>query len=313
LKRLKLNTDSYELDTLEIDSEKTIAILSTRLGLRIMRLLARKACYSSEIASILGTSKQLVSNYISRMYESGLIVKHSEEDIRGGRAVLYRANAKAVAVIFDKKGWLKRAYPTPIDDRLARFLSPMVDSGELRGLVVVGSPHPHGPLQSVASDGHYGFQLGLFLGRYVRMPSDFAVRLDVDVKAERLYGDNMILLGGPGTNVITAMVNRYLPVSFMEGNYWAGIVSPTQSYTNEYVGIVAKIPNPYDGEKTVIVMAGLRAVGTKASVMVFTGAHEKLLAGYSGEKSWAAVIQGRDLDGDGRIDAVDILETVNKV
>jgi DNA-binding transcriptional ArsR family regulator len=162
LKRLKLNTDSYELDALEIDSEKTIAILSTRLGLRIMRLLARKACYSSEIASILGTSKQLVSNYISRMYESGLIVKHSEEDIRGGRAVLYRANAKAVAVIFDKKGWLKRAYPTPIDDRLARFLSPMVDSGELRGLVVVGSPHPHGPLQSVASDGHYGFQLGLF-------------------------------------------------------------------------------------------------------------------------------------------------------
>lgn len=312
MRRLKLSKDGYEMEALTVDSEKVVAALSRRLGIRIIRLLARRPCYPSEIAENIGTSKQLVSGYIRRLSEAGLIVKHGEKEIRGGRAIIYRANTKALAIIFDKKGWVRRGYTVPMPDKLAKFLTPMVEAGGLRGLVVVGSPHPHGPFQSVASDGHYGFQLGLFLGRYVPMPADFVVRLDVDVKAERLYNNNMIILGGPGTNVIAAMVNRHSPVFFMEGNYWAGVVSPTHTYTNEYVGIVSKFPNPFDEEKTVIVLAGLRAVGTKAAVMALTEAHEKLLNGYNGETAWGAVIQGRDLDGDGRIDAVDILESVNK-
>jgi len=168
---------------------------------------------------------------------------------------------------------------------------------------------PHGPFLSVAADGHYGFQLGLFLGRYVEMPSDFMVRLDVDVKSEKLFTANMILLGGPGTNIITAMVNNSLSIKFPEHNYWAGVLTPRQTYTSEFVGIVAKTPNPFNPQKTVITLAGPRAAGTKAAVVALTQKWEELLSEYDGREKWAAVVQGLDLDGDGKIDSVEVLET----
>lgn len=298
------------MDAVTVEGEEVLRILASGLGLRILKFLARKPGYAADIAERLGTSKQLVSRYIRLLDEGGLVSKIGEVDVRGGRAVLYQAVAGAAAIVFDRRGWVKRSSLELMPEALRKFLSPLVENGELSGLVVVGSPHPHGPFQTAAADGHYGFQLGLLLGRFVRLPSDFAVRLDVDVKAEKLYGENMILLGGPGSNVITAMVNRELPVGFVEGNYWAGIVSRSRTYTNEYTGLVAKIPNPHDERKTVIVLAGLRAVGTKAAVMMLTNNHEKLLAKYNGERVWASVIQGRDLDGDGRVDAVDILESM---
>ncbi|MEM3123715.1 MAG: winged helix-turn-helix domain-containing protein [Nitrososphaerota archaeon] len=171
MRRIKLVRDEYELSGIMVEDEEVLRILTSRIGVRIMRILSRKPSYAAEVAERLGTSKQLVSNHIRRMYGAGLLVKDSEVDVRGGRAVLYRASAQAVAVAIDRSGWVRRSSLTTMPEHLAKFLSPMVEGGELRGLVVVGSPHPHGPLQSVAADGHYGFQLGLFLGRYVRLRS----------------------------------------------------------------------------------------------------------------------------------------------
>ncbi|GBC68902.1 hypothetical protein HRbin01_00590 [archaeon HR01] len=309
MRAAKLYRDGLEIDTVLVDPE-TLKLLSSKTGVEILKLLNKKTAYPADIAETLGVSKQLVSTYVRRMFNAGLIDKVGEREIRGGRATLYRSNVRAAAIVIDRKGWAKTLGSQPLDRNLASFLGSLVENGTLNGLIVVGSPHPHGPLQATASDGHYGFQLGLFLGRYVRIPREFKVRLDVDVKAERLYGENMVLLGGPGTNVVTAMINKYMPASFMESNYWAGITSPSRIYTNEFTGLIVKIPNPFSEGRTIIVLAGLRSVGTKAAVMMLTADYERLLDSYRGEERWAAIIQGRDLDGDGRIDSTDILELV---
>ncbi|MEM2546360.1 MAG: hypothetical protein QXM37_01865, partial [Candidatus Bathyarchaeia archaeon] len=154
-----------------------------------------------------------------------------------------------------------------------------------------------------------------FLGQFIKMPVDFAIKLDVDVKAEKDEKNNLILVGGPGTNLLTQELNDYLPISFNmkpseQGFLLGGLVSQktSQVYTADSVGLVAKIVNPWDKSKRVIVLAGNKAVGTKACVLAITNLWEKTLKSYNGEETFATVIQGFDLDGDGKVDNIEVLE-----
>lgn len=287
---------------------KAADVFSTEKGFKIASAFANPT-YPADVAKKLGLSKQTVAFHVERLVKSGFLVPVGKKEVRGGTAVLYRARSSGLAFVLRGAKWKKMATQTKMPERLESFLKPYVNGNRLDGLVVVGSPHPHGPFLSVAADGHYGFQLGLFLGHYVEIPSDFMVRLDVDVKSEKLYTENMVLLGGPGTNIITAMVNSNLPIKFPEHNYWAGVVTPRQTYTSEFVGIVAKTPNPYNPQKTVITLAGPRAAGTKAAIVALTQRWEQLLSEYDGREKWGAVVQGLDLNGDGKIDSVEVLET----
>lgn len=147
------------------------------------------------------------------------------------------------------------------------------------------------------------------------MPDEFAIKLDVDVKAEKEEKNNLVLVGGPGTNLLTQEVNEYLPIRFdmrhsEEGFMFGGLVSKRTSlvYTADNVGLVAKIVNPWDKEKRVIVLAGNKAVGTKACVLALTNFWKKTLENYKGDETFAKVIQGFDLDGDGKVDSVEVLE-----
>jgi len=147
------------------------------------------------------------------------------------------------------------------------------------------------------------------------MPRDFVVKLDVDVKAEKDERNNLILVGGPGTNLLTQELNDHLPIKFNmqpseQGFLFGGLFSTRTGrvYTADSVGLIAKIVNPWDSSKRVIVLAGNKAVGTKACVLALTNFWEKTLEKYRGEESFAAVIQGFDLNGDGKVDSIEVLE-----
>ena len=91
---------------------------------------------------------------------------------------------------------------------------------------------------------------------------------------------------------------------------FGGLVSRKTShvYTADAVGLIAKIVNPWDNTKQIIVLAGNKAVGTKACVLALTNFWKKTLKDYIGEDTFATVIQGFDLDGDGKVDSIEILE-----
>jgi len=61
-------------------------------------------------------------------------------------------------------------------------------------------------------------------------------------------------------------------------------------------------------EKSVIVLAGNKAVGTKACVLALTKFWKKTLKNFGGEEKFAVVIQGFDLDVDGKVDSIEVLE-----
>ena len=236
---------------------------------------------------------------------------------KGAMAKYYRAAYPALGMElpFGERTTKKPLFPV-LDKKLESFLSPFItENGEFNGKIVVGSPEPHGPFKTVARDGHYAAHLALFLGQYVKLPENFVVNLDVDIKAEKEEKNNLLLVGGPGTNLITQEVNRYLPIYFnmkksKHGFLFGGLVSKNtgEVYTQDTVGLIAKIVNPWEKTKRIIVLAGNKAVGTKACVIAISKFWREVLKNYNGRRKFATVIQGFDLDGDGKVDSVEILE-----
>jgi hypothetical protein len=74
------------------------------------------------------------------------------------------------------------------------------------------------------------------------------------------------------------------------------------------VGLIAKIVNPWDNTKRIVVLAGNKAVGTKACVLALTDFWKKTLQDYHGQETFATVIQGFDLNGDGKVDSIEVSE-----
>ncbi|HYY70900.1 MAG TPA: hypothetical protein VE595_00690, partial [Nitrososphaeraceae archaeon] len=177
------------------------------------------------------------------------------------------------------------------------------------GLIVVGAPDPHGPYKSSSRDGHYAVHLSFYLGTLCDSLSGFIVKLDVDAKAEKdIDNINLILIGGPGTNIVTSEFNKYLPIQFNEDNYWSGLIDKSGRIFNmDNHGLIAKINNPYNKDKKILVLAGVRSIGTKAAVIALTNFGNKIFDKYMNDDELALVVQGFDMNSDGKIDHVDIV------
>lgn len=297
------------------DPERLKAVLN-KLSWRILQILSEKEMYPMEVAKKLEVHEQKIYYHIRKLAKAGVIKVVREEKKKGAVAKYYKAAFPALGVElpfgYQK---IKNVLVPGIDDKMKQFLSPFLkEDGAFDGKIVVGSPDPHGPFKARARDGHYASYLTLFLGQFVDLPEDFLIKLDVDVKAEKEENNNLILVGGPGTNLITQEVNEFLPIRFNmmpseHGFLLGGLVSEKTRnvYTADTIGVIARIINPWNKEKNIIVLAGNKAVGTKACVLALAKFWKEALKNFSDEK-FAAVIQGFDLDGDGKVDSIEVLE-----
>jgi len=309
--------DHYEVKDMAVfDRPERLKTLANKLSWQILRLIAEHEMYPIEIAKKLGIHEQKVYYHIRKLAEAGVIKKVREEEKKGAIARYYQTAYPAFGVELPIGSRKITALKTPeMDEKLKQFFSPFLTNSVFEGKIVVGSPDPHGPFKARARDGHYAAYLSLFLGRYVELPDDFAVKLDVDVKVEKEEKNNLILVGGPGTNLLTEEINEYLPTRFSvksteQGFLFGGLISQQTSnvYTSDNIGLIAKIANPWDKTRQIIVIAGNKAIGTKACVLALTKFWKETLKNFNGTDSFAAVIQGFDLDGDGKVDAIEVLE-----
>jgi DNA-binding transcriptional ArsR family regulator len=296
--------------------ERLKAVLNG-LSWKILQLLSEKEMYPMEIARKLGIHEQKVYYHIRKLARAGVVEIVKEEEKKGAVAKYYKASFPALGVELPfgyRK--IKNALVPSMDEKMKHFLSPFLkEDSTFDGKIVVGSPDPHGPFKARARDGHYSSFLTFFLGQFVDLPEDFPIKLDVDVKAEKEEDNNLILVGGPGTNLITQEVNKFLPIRFnmmpsKHGFLLGGLLSEKTGnvYTADTIGVIAAIPNPWNKGKRIIVLAGNKAVGTKACVLALTMFWKEALKNYGGEEEFAIIIQGFDLDGDGKVDSIEILE-----
>lgn len=289
-----------------------VRVLSNPVAWRIMELLSRGPMYPAQISKELKIHEQSAYYYIRKLVSIGAVEEAGQNFVRGGTARLYKAASPSFGIEMD---WGETKVPAALGadvyTQARKFFDQFVGGGaSFDGLIVVGSPDPHGPYKSSARDGHYAVHLAFFLGHITTAaPQEFVVKLDADAKAEKVLTDNLISIGGPGTNIVTAEFNRYLPIRFDEKNFWSGLVEEKSGkrYSLDNHGLIAKIKNPYNPNASVIVVAGVRSAGTKSAVIALTNYSEQVLGRYGGEDEWALVVQGFDMNSDGKIDHVDVV------
>jgi DNA-binding transcriptional ArsR family regulator len=291
-------------DAVELDEQKLKALNDTT-RLEILRILSESPSYPSAIAEQLDISKQKAYYHFEKLKDADLLEQDHQEKRSGGLATYYKpANT---GLILDLGGEGEKIFRPERTESLENFLYPLVEEGKLNGKIVVGSPDQHGPDQVRARDGHLAAELSMKLGGYASREED-VVALDTEVVRDSFFNTSLLLLGGILTNTVMKKFNSEFPSRFSGESFpYHKIQTPQSSFTDENIGLVTKTENPLDSEKSIYAVAGIRNSGTRAAVKAFKNL-EDLVEGYRGGEFYA-VVRGLDMDGDGKIDDYEVLET----
>lgn len=291
-------------------------VLSNPVAWKIMQLLSAEPKYTAQVARELRIYEQSAYYYMQKLLRIGAIRQSGTKTIRGGTARLYKTVNPSYGLEMD---WGESDFSGLSNSNRREmknfvFFKEFIRDHLFNGLIVVGAPDPHGPYKSSARDGHYAIQLAFSLGNLCGISDEFIVKLDSDARAERaIDGRNVVSIGGPGTNIVTAEFNKYMPIKFNESNFWSGLAAETgELYNMDNHGLIAKIRNPYDDKNTVIIVAGVRSIGTKSAVLGLTNFAAQTLRNYVEGHEWAIVVQGFDMNADGKIDHVDIIKEISR-
>jgi len=307
------NGNTISKKILMFENVTDIKILSNNIAWKIIELLSSKDMYPAQVAKELNLYDQTVYYYIKKLARIGAIEQVGTRLIRGGTARLYSASSPSFGLELEGKAEkLESSNYIKVEMRknIPYILKEFYENNSFSGLIVVGAPDPHGPYKSSSRDGHYAVHLSFYLGTLSESStSGFIVKLDVDAKAEKdIDNRNLILIGGPGTNIVTSEFNRYLQIKFNEDNYWSGLTDQSGRIFNmDNHGLIAKINNPYNKDKKILILAGVRSIGTKAAVIALTNYGSKIYDNSSTDNQLALVVQGFDMNADGKIDHVDIV------
>jgi len=285
------------------------------LAWKILELLAERPYYPKELGKKLKMHEQKIYYHIRNLEKSKLIKVIKEERRQGAITKYYSITNPALVLV------LKPLQPSSkffeIKDEHEKFLEPFVQDGKFNATFVIGSPEPHGPTKEVGHDGTYATNLGLFFGTFLNYIPENGVKLDTEIREKDLKG-NLILIGGPGVNSITAKVNFKLPINFSKvkykNNFYDSVYSTIskKTYSEDSYGIIVKIKNPFDKTKSILVVAGKKFKGTRAAMLAFLLKFDELCTGNSYNKGfYAKVVDGLDLNNDGEIDFVEFLEWSN--
>ena len=302
----KRDTKTFSLPSSEIKLSQVKSI-SSDIAKKILYLLASKHSYPSEIAKKLKIHEQGVFYHIRNLEKAKLIKIVKREDKHGGVANYYGLTDESFFIRF--KDFMPVEKISYIDKKNEKFLKPFIESGSFNALIVVGSPEPHGVQGARSRDGHYGIDLALFFGTFLNHIPKMNVKLDTEVSTDDLK-KNLILIGGPIVNKITDKVNDKLPIRFdkkFKRNIFSSLTN--QVYLADNCGMIVKVKNPFNLEKSLLLVAGKRFSGTQAAVISFLTKFDELVKGNKkNKKVWARIVEGSDSDSDGVIDSVEFLE-----
>ena len=302
---MKSNKKNEIAPVLLFKDPSKLKVLTSKLGWKIFIMLAEPHC-PIDMARKLGIHEQKVYYYINKLRKNGLIKEIRTEQRHGALAKFYQSAQESFALASDNVSFSRLSIKSPEKSRL---LHPFIDNGKLNATIVVGSPDPHGPWKSRASDACCAIDFALFLGAFTAGENLPNYRLDVEVREKTMKG-NMILIGGPTANMITMKYNKNFPI-YIDADHDKNIVSTLskKTYTAEDCGIVSIIDNPRNPNAKIFMLAGKRFAGTRATILAVIKRLDEFLEGNKFDRSIKSrVVKGYDMDGDGVIDSAEFLE-----
>jgi DNA-binding PadR family transcriptional regulator len=291
---------------------RQLRVACSPLAWKILKMISEKPSYPKEISNRLKVHEQKVYYHIRNLEKAGLVENLTEERKKGALARIYTVTNNAFTVLLRPLMESQKIFQMKKEHKA--FLEPFVSEGKFNALIVLGSPEPHGVSRSRAKDGLFATDLGLFFGAFLNYIPEVSTKLDTEIREEDLK-NNLILIGGPGVNVVTSKVNSKLPIRFEkikeQENFYSGIHSEIsgKEYSEEGCGIIVKTKNPFDKTKEILVIAGRRISGTRASISAFLKNFDEICKGnLNNPDVFANVVEGIDRDSDGIVDAVEFLE-----
>ena len=301
---LKNDGEEYFVnDTKIIEDINDIKPIADEKAISIMKKLSKKPYNSSLLAKELKLDKKTAAFYIGKLEKAGLIniepQKNGEIVKAAYNSFSYEINSNRIK--FDPKMKAKE------NQYALNFFSKFINNGKFDGYICVGASDPHGEYKAVARDSHYTAYLGMFFGQFIDLPQSMPIILDTDVISKNLFKKNLIVIGGPVTNLVTRDINNFLPIKFIKEEGW-GLKDKSGIHIRDYEGTIEKIKNPFDKEKDIILIAGVRNVGTLSAMLAATKFSNLTFKGYSNEIPWSRMIRGYDIDGDGEIDSIETVK-----
>ncbi len=301
---LKNDGEEYFVnDTKLIENINDLRPIADEKAVSVMKKLSKKPYKAETLAKELKLDKKTLIFYLGKLQNAGLIEKTEQKNTELFKSIYnsfsYEINENKIR--FDpKKGEKENQYAL-------NFFNKFINNGKFNGYICVGSSDPHGEYKAVARDSHFTAYLGMFLGQFIDLPNSMPVILDTDVISKNLFKKNLIVIGGPVTNLVTRDINNFLPIKFIKEEGW-GLKDRNGIHVRDYEGTIEKIRNPFDKEKDIILIAGIRNVGTLSAMLAATRFSNITFKGYNGEMPWSLMIRGYDIDGDGQIDSIETVK-----
>jgi predicted transcriptional regulator len=301
---LKNDGEEYFVnDTKIVEDINDIKPIADEKAVSIMKKLSKKPYNSTSLAKELKFDKKTIAFYIGKLEKAGLISIEPQKKGEVVKAVYnsfsYEINSNKIK--FDPK------MKTKENQYSINFFSKFINNEKFDGYICVGASDPHGEYKAVARDSHYTAYLGMFLGQFINLPQSMPIVLDTDVISKNLFKNNLILIGGPVTNLVTRDINNFLPIKFIKEEGW-GLKDRNGIHIRDYEGTIEKIKNPFDKDKDIILIGGIRNIGTLSAMLAATRFSNITFKGYNGEVPWSLMVRGYDIDGDGQIDSIETVK-----
>ncbi|MBD3398192.1 ArsR family transcriptional regulator [Candidatus Micrarchaeota archaeon] len=270
--------------------------------IEVLKLIAKEPMYPAQIAREMGMQVQAVYYHIKMLEKAGLAGFVEYEERGGAMAKKFASSSDALAIVLNNEGW--REYREQ-KGGVPSLLSPFVKNRSFEGTIVLGSPDPHGKYRARGNE-LCMVEFAMLLGQYAgfSFPLYF---LDTEVREKEREG-NLVLAGGPKVNTLVAESNKHLPIRFEERSFDVYSTLSGKKY-GENIGLVELLENPFNRKKKLLLLGGLNQNGTRAAVLALVKRMREVEAGntYNSEII-AKVVEGFDDNGDGIVDAVEILE-----
>lgn len=252
---------------------------------KILELLIEREMSLKEIAKELKISQQLAYYKLKKLVEEGFVTKNKRK---------YKAYNSYYFTIGKENFKVKDISPKP-------FLKNFITSGIFNGYVVIGSVDPHGEFSARARDVHYASYITLMLGKYVDHYKNDLVVFDTYVISQNLLKENLIVIGGPITNSVAYRLNTTFKIRFLQELNWQVFSEYSRKiYEEEYAAVIILNDNPWNKNNKVLWIAGRRNIATKLAIEFLNRVEE--------DSDFYYILAGKDLDGDGKIDNIEILE-----
>lgn len=285
---------------------KNFNVLNSELAQKILNELAKKPSCAMDIARRLKEHEQKIYYHLRRLEGAGIITLKRTENRVGATAKIFSVSHPYLAIkLFDGE----HLTDVKTKAREIDFFKPFIEKGKFNASIIVGSPDPHGKYSAQALDGSAGIDLALFLGTFLKNAKP-NYKLDTELR-EKDTKDNLILIGGPKTNIIIDKFNKLLPIYFDSEHDFNIVSSFTKSvYSGDDVGIIIKMKNPLakKNDKHILVLSGIRFKGTRAAIIALIKRMREVQMGNKFDGGVARVVRGIDKDADGRVDDIEFLE-----